>query len=144
VILHVRDISHPESAEQAADVADILASLGVTNPRCRCSKCGTRLDLVDPRGPRGILMAQARASRSFPISALTGEGIAPLLDRPFRRAFDEAKQRERDLTLGFDRGAQAGLAARRRHRHRARPRTDEGWQIEVRWTDKQQKPVSEP
>ncbi|MBL8564048.1 MAG: GTPase HflX, partial [Gemmobacter sp.] len=29
LVLHVRDIAHPESAEQAADVADILASLGV-------------------------------------------------------------------------------------------------------------------
>ena len=32
LILHVRDISHPESAEQAADVADILGSLVVMGP----------------------------------------------------------------------------------------------------------------
>ena len=29
LILHVRDISHPDAMEQAADVADILTSLGV-------------------------------------------------------------------------------------------------------------------
>ena len=29
IILHVRDIAHPETGEQAADVADILQSLGV-------------------------------------------------------------------------------------------------------------------
>ena len=34
LILHVRDISHPETSEQAADVQDILGSLGFA-PRCR-------------------------------------------------------------------------------------------------------------
>ena len=41
LILHVRDISHPETAEQAADVAEILTSPGRQGRRAACSRSGT-------------------------------------------------------------------------------------------------------
>ena len=47
LILHVRDISHPESAEQAQDVAEILTSLGV-KPSVPVYEVWNKLDLVDP------------------------------------------------------------------------------------------------
>ena len=49
----VRDIAHPESAEQAADVADILASLGVKDST-PMFEIWNKLDLLPPeeRAPR--------------------------------------------------------------------------------------------
>ncbi|WP_309665293.1 GTPase HflX, partial [Tabrizicola sp.] len=45
LILHVRDISHPETAEQAQDVTDILTSLGV-KPSTPLIEVWNKLDLV--------------------------------------------------------------------------------------------------
>ena len=46
LILHVRDISHAETAEQAADVVDNLTSLGV-RPSVPVLEVWNKLDLVD-------------------------------------------------------------------------------------------------
>lgn len=135
LIRHVRDISHPETAEQAADVADILASLGVRADTPQL-EVWNKLDLVDATA-RGLLAAQAQARTNvFPISALTGEGIPALLDA-IARAFDEAREKA-SLTLPFAEG--------RRHAWlhgegvvRQETQTDEGWQIEVEWTDRQKR-----
>ena len=133
LVLHVRDISHPETAEQAADVTEILASLGV-KPGTTLFEVWNKLDLVDP-SQREALTTQGRTRPNvFPISALTGEGIAALLDA-IALTFDEARQRE-SLHLTFAEG-----------RHHAwlhgegvvtsETQTDDGWQIEVEWTVRQ-------
>jgi GTPase len=133
LICHVRDISHPETAEQAADVADILASLGV--------KSGTpmfevwnKLDLVDP-SQREALTAQARTRPNvFPISAVTGEGVEALL-AAISTAFDEVKVAA-SLTLAFAEGRQhAWLHAEGVVVGEAQ--TEDGWQVEVVWTERQ-------
>jgi GTPase len=131
LILHIRDISHPETAEQAADVAEIMASLGVRTAT-PVFEIWNKLDLVSP-SQRAALDSQRRAS-VFPISALTGEGIAPLLDA-ISQAFDEAKSRS-TLTLTFSEG--------RRHAWlhgegvvTSETQSESGWQIEVEWTEKQ-------
>ncbi len=131
LILHVRDISHPETAEQAADVADILASLGVKSATPML-EVWNKLDLVDAQ-TRDILLAQARPN-TFPISALTGEGIPTLLEA-VSRAFDEAKE-QASLTLTFADGRKhAWLHGEGVVTQEAQ--TDEGWQIEVQWTERQ-------
>ncbi|MBL9048593.1 MAG: GTPase HflX [Tabrizicola sp.] len=101
LILHVRDISHPETAEQAQDVADILQALGV-RPEVPQFEVWNKLDLVDPSA-RAALAANAEArERVFPISALTGEGLEPLL-AAISKAFDEEKT-ERVLLIPFAEG----------------------------------------
>jgi len=131
LILHVRDISHPESAEQAADVADILGSLGV-KADTPMLEVWNKLDLVDAP-TRDILLSQARPN-VFPISALTGEGIPTLLDA-ISQAFDEAKERA-SLSLSFAEGRKhAWLHAE--GVVRAETQDDQGWQVEVEWTPRQ-------
>ncbi len=134
LILHVRDISHPESAEQAQDVADILTSLGV-KPSVPVIEVWNKLDLVDASA-RAALAANAEARPNlFPISALTGEGIDPLL-AAISRIFDEEKS-ERSLTLTFAEGRkrawlhQEGVVT-------GEVQTEAGYEVTLRWTARQE------
>jgi GTP-binding protein HflX len=135
LILHVRDISHPESAEQAQDVADILSSLGV-KPAVPVYEIWNKLDLVDP-GARAALAVNAEGRGNvFPISAVTGEGIDSLLTA-ISQAFDEKKS-ERTLTLSFAEGRKRAWL----HEEgvvQSESETEDGHQITVRWTARQEK-----
>jgi GTP-binding protein HflX len=134
LILHIRDISHPETAEQAADVADILTSLGV-KPDTPQIEVWNKLDLVAPEARAALEVQQANRAHVFAISALTGEGLGPLLDA-ISTAFDEAKS-EADLTLTFAQGRQhAWLHAEDVVVSEAQ--TDDGWQLHLRWTPRQE------
>ena len=73
LILHVRDISHPETAEQAADVADILTSLGV-NKAVPMFEVWNKLDLVDAQPARGLAGAGHQSRRGVPGFGADGRG----------------------------------------------------------------------
>ncbi|MCF8486192.1 MAG: GTPase HflX [Rhodobacteraceae bacterium] len=135
LILHVRDIAHPETAEQAADVADILASLGV-NKATPMIEVWNKLDLVDPV-TREALMVQSEARPDvIAVSALTGEGIDRLLDGVSTTLQEEKSERE--VILSFAEGRkQAWLHAQGVVEDEQQ--TDEGWKIIVRWTSRQEK-----
>ncbi|MEL6466031.1 MAG: GTPase HflX [Pseudomonadota bacterium] len=78
IILHVRDISHPETEAQAEDVRTILADLGVGDGRDMV-EVWNKIDLLPEEEARA---ARARAERNesvFAMSAITGEGIDALL-----------------------------------------------------------------
>ncbi len=133
LILHVRDIAHSETGEQAADVADILGQLGV-NPAVPMFEVWNKLDLVDPSARSSLQVQAENRAGVFPISALTGEGLPALLTA-ISAAF-EAARTEEDLTLGFSDGkARAQL-------HEAGVVEDEvagedGYAIRVSWTARQ-------
>ncbi|MCC6863597.1 MAG: GTPase HflX [Rhodobacteraceae bacterium] len=135
LVLHVRDISHPESGEQAQDVADILQSLGV-GAETPQFEAWNKLDLVDP-SQREALTAQATIREQvFPISALTGEGIPYLLDA-ISGVFDEEKT-ERLLVVPFSNGR------RRAWLHAegvvvSEEATETGFALQLRWTARQEK-----
>ena len=133
LIAHVRDISHPETAEQAADVADILSALGVA-AGVPVVEVWNKLDLVDA-GQRHALIAQAETRAGvFPISAVTGEGVDRLL-AAISAQFDEMKRRD-SLDISF--------AAGKKHAWlhaegvvRSEVQGDDGWQVMVEWTERQ-------
>jgi GTPase len=80
IILHVRDISHPESEAQAADVERVLGELGIDEAR-RAGIVGAwnKLDLLNTES-RGLREAQAaRREACVLVSAITGDGIGRLL-----------------------------------------------------------------
>jgi GTPase len=81
VVLHVRDISHPESAAQARDVESVLADLGVDvpNPQAHVVEVWNKIDRID-EDERCELWRRARLAPRAPVlvSALTGEGIDKL------------------------------------------------------------------
>ncbi|HSF64847.1 MAG TPA: GTPase, partial [Paracoccaceae bacterium] len=134
LILHVRDISHPESAEQSADVADILTSLGVS-AATPMLEIWNKLDLVDGAA-RAALVAQAAGSdRVFAISALTGEGL-PRLFEAVSATLDEEKT-DATLTIPFAEGRKRAWA----HAQGVvvqETETEEGWTLALRWTARQQ------
>jgi GTP-binding protein HflX len=83
LILHVRDISRDDAAAQSADVAAILADLGIdANDDQRVIEVWNKLDLLDQTHREHVYETteQGRAERRpLAVSALTGEGIDVLL-----------------------------------------------------------------
>ncbi len=133
LILHVRDISHPETAEQAADVADILAALGVSAD-VPMIEVWNKLDLVAPQQLDGVLVQAANRAGVFAVSALTGAGMADLL-AAMALAFDEVKV-VADLAVSFADGRRYAWL----HSQsvvQSEVMGDDGWHITVRWTPRQ-------
>jgi GTPase len=104
VILHVRDISSPETAAEAKDVETVLAELGVdANPE-RIIEVWNKFDQVPP-DDREVLAARARragetgAPEAVTVSALTGEGCEALL-RAVAARVDTAEPLDVDLDAG--------------------------------------------
>ena len=133
LILHVRDIAHPETSEQAADVADILGQLGV-DPSVAMFEVWNKLDLVEPSAREALLAQAENRVGVFPISALTGEGLPALL-AAISHVFGQAKTEEA-LTLTFEGGRARALL------HEAGVVLDEavgetGYAIRVLWTARQ-------
>ena len=79
IILHVRDISHAASEEQAGDVDQIIANLGVSEAT-PIFQLWNKIDLLPEED---VAATAARADRQddvFAISALSGDGIEQVLD----------------------------------------------------------------
>jgi GTP-binding protein HflX len=80
VVLHVRDIASDESAAQAADVRQVLEQLGVDMDERRILEVWNKLDLLDEAARADVLGDARRAHPpAIPVSAVTGEGTADLL-----------------------------------------------------------------
>ncbi len=135
LIVHVRDIAHPESAEQAADVMDILTSLGV-NKATPMLEVWNKLDLVDGSAREALSTQAQQREDVLAVSALTGEGVDDLLDR-ISQAFDE-ETTQRELNLPFSEGKRhAWLHAQ--GVVEAETQDENGWTLTLRWTARQEK-----
>ncbi|MEP9374209.1 GTPase HflX [Mesorhizobium sp. KR1-2] len=81
LIIHLRDISDPDTAAQAEDVERILADLGVDPADDkRIVEVWNKVDRLD-EGNRARLLAESASGKPAPpiaISAITGEGIDAL------------------------------------------------------------------
>jgi GTPase len=79
LILHVRDIAHPDSDAQAADVSQVLATLGLDEPESPPRiEVWNKLDLLDGDDRAALLAEAKRRDDVFPVSALSGEGVEAL------------------------------------------------------------------
>ena len=79
LIIHVRDIAHPDSDAQAVDVAEVLGTLGLDEegapPRL---EAWNKLDLLSGDARQALLNGATRREDVVTLSALTGEGVAAL------------------------------------------------------------------
>ncbi|MEO3431735.1 GTPase HflX [Inquilinus sp. CAU 1745] len=81
IILHVRDISHPDSAAQRSDVLATLQALGIDAEKDeRVIEVLNKIDLMPPTDREIVFSQAARWDRSVAISAVEGIGIDRLLD----------------------------------------------------------------
>ena len=74
LVLHVRDIAHPETTVQAADVANVLGQLGVAADKVL--EVWNKADLLREAAPAAAISG---AGGPISISALRGEGLDALL-----------------------------------------------------------------
>jgi GTPase len=80
IILHVRDIAHPDTEAQKADVDAILRDLGIdpeSDPRV--VEVLNKIDLLSPEEQARIDTRTDRQPKTAAVSAVTGEGIDRLM-----------------------------------------------------------------
>jgi len=77
LIVHVRDLAHPDTEAQSADVMAVLESLGVLEGEGRVSMIEVlnKADLLDPESHDAAMERAARRDDCVLVSAVTGEGI---------------------------------------------------------------------
>nr|WP_255561735.1 GTPase HflX [Pseudohoeflea sp. DP4N28-3] len=88
LILHVRDMSDPDRAAQAADVEDILQSLGLgegdgdgEGDGRRLIEIWNKIDRLSPEAADDLTRRAQATEDAIAVSALTGEGTDRLLER---------------------------------------------------------------
>ncbi|MEG3175189.1 GTPase HflX [Sphingomonas sp. RB3P16] len=79
LLIHVRDIAHPDTLVQRDDVETVLRDIGVETSVPRI-EAWNKLDLLDEDERAEWLGEAARREDVVAISALSGEGVAGLLD----------------------------------------------------------------
>jgi GTP-binding protein HflX len=106
VILHVRDIAHPDSEPQRADVMTVLEEMGI-DEAAQSELVIEVLNKIDLLDAEARAIAEHRAGRAnLPIvlvSAATGEGCIALLDAVDDRL--RRSRREVELSIGWEDGA---------------------------------------
>ena len=86
LLLHVRDVSHPETATQRDDVHAVLRELGLADAiEHTMIDALNKIDRLDQAARDQLLSQAARDPRGVPISAVTGEGCDALLAAIDRR-----------------------------------------------------------
>lgn len=133
VVLHVRDISHDQSEEQAEDVEAILASLGVEDNRARI-EVWNKLDQLPQEEAEARRQRAAREDGIHAISALTGEGLDGLLTEIAEQL--QGVRHEEVLRLSFAEGKQRAWLFKE-DLVQKEEQTESGFDITVLWTDRQ-------
>ncbi len=104
VIVHVRDVVHPDSEAQDADVREVLRQIadGVGIAEAPIEALN-KIDLADEAEGARIRTAAARRADQIPLSAATGESCEDLLEALEARLF--AAERLLNLDVSLEDGA---------------------------------------
>lgn len=135
LILHVRDISHAETKEQAADVREILETLGV-NDSTPMIEVWNKIDRVDGESRIALENMADRSDDVMVLSALEGTGMDQLLELVSDRL--EGGRWEETLSLTFAEGKERAWLFQRGV-VLEETQTDTGYDIDVRWSAKDAK-----
>jgi len=130
LILHVRDISHPQTEEQAQDVHTILQSLGVAE-EAPIIEVWNKIDQLEGDRRDAVLTQATRTEDLFAISAITGEGLGDLLAAIPPKLKEPRSEDHLQLPFAdgrkrawlFEQGVVTGEA-----------QTEEGYAVTVFWT----------
>ena len=86
LIVHVRDVHHPETEEQRRDVHTVLGTLGLGEiVEDGMIEILNKIDLLEPEEREALIVQSHRNRDAMPLSAVTGQGCYELLDLLDRR-----------------------------------------------------------
>jgi len=100
VVVHVRDINHPDSEPQRRDVLNVLVDIGLGEPvEGGLIEVMNKVDLVDPATRASLENHVLRNSHGVALSAITGEGCEALLALVDRRLETKIRAVRLDIPL---------------------------------------------
>ncbi len=114
VILHVRDVSHEDTAAQSRDVEKVLGELGIAASDKRLIEVWNKIDRLDAEARARLFnLAERRPAErpAVPVSAVTGEGIDALI-AAIEQRLSESRQM---LQIALNPADGAGLSWLYRH-----------------------------
>ena len=135
LVVHIRDIAHPETVDQAKDVESILESLGLSRD-VRRIEVWNKTDMLNAEELVALANSVERIENIFMTSALTGAGVTEFLDAlsliltpdkvtsKMKLAFSEGRER----AWLFEQGVVV-----------SEQQTVDGFVVQVRWTLRQKK-----
>ena len=139
LVVHVRDIAHPETVAQARDVETILESLGLSQDIPRI-EIWNKTDMLDAGALEALNNSSSRAENVFMTSALTGAGIPEFLEAISKTLTPEKTTSE--LLLAYSEGKarawlfEQGVVTSERQ-------TEDSFAVTVLWTARQKKVFSD-
>lgn len=134
LILHVRDIAHPDTEEQAEDVMTILDDLGVTKETKPFVEVWNKIDMLSPEALTKVQTIADRSPEIVATSATSGAGIDVLL-QTIDTALLEPKITE-TIKLAFSEGRRRAWLYEHNVVEKER-QIDIGYELVVNWTAKQ-------
>ena len=133
VIVHVRDITHPETEEQKADVLTILEELGVDEERASI-EVWNKSDLLSAEDRAPLETAAARLEDTVISSAMSDAGLNAVVEA-IETALDQGRRKD-TLLLEHGEGKkrawlyEQGVVT-------GEVETDAGTQVDVTWSETQ-------
>lgn len=110
LLIHVRDIHHPDTEAQRADVENVLREIGVADSTPRF-EAWNKIDLLDPEQHDEAMADAARRDDVVAISAMSGEGVEDLT----RKVAAKLTAGHRRYVVTLDAGDGAGAAWLHQH-----------------------------
>ncbi|WP_375381979.1 GTPase HflX [uncultured Sphingomonas sp.] len=104
LLVHVRDVAHPDSEAQRTDVEAVLAEIGVSETTLRM-EAWNKLDLLEPDRHDALVAEAGRRDDVVALSALTGEGVNVLMEAVALRLTSAHRQYRITLAAGDGAGA---------------------------------------
>ena len=139
LVVHIRDISHAETVEQAKDVELILESLGLKQHILRV-EVWNKIDMLDTDEIKSVTNSAERSDNVFMTSALSGAGITKLLDALSLMLMPDKAAAEINLSFSEGRARawlfEQGIVI-------SEQQTVDGFVVQVLWTDRQKKGFSD-
>ena len=139
LVVHVRDIAHPETVAQARDVETILESLGLSQDIPRI-EIWNKTDMLDAGALEALNNSSSRAENVFMTSALTGVGLPEFLEAISKTLTPNKTTSE--LLLAYSEGKarawlfEQGVVTSERQ-------TEDSFAVTVLWTARQKKVFSD-
>ncbi|EBA02888.1 Putative GTP-binding protein [Rhodobacterales bacterium HTCC2150] len=133
LILHVRDIAHPETESQAGNVRTILSSLGIGHETPQI-EIWNKTDLLNEEDAGRVAALAERKEDVFGVSSITGDGMEVLLAAIKAKLDDE---RSTDiLSLPFSAGQKRAWLFQE-DVVQVEDQDENGFKLTVSWTQRQ-------